>query len=93
VPDAEKPGKFVRTDFYYTASWQLVEERQDDNLASKDTVASTLKYQYVWGLRYIDAPICRDEDTSDGSGGRSRCLRPAWAAARNPMHTKHFRAP
>jgi RHS repeat-associated protein len=64
VPDPENQGKFVRTDFYYTASWQLVEERQDDNLASKDTVASTLKYQYVWGSRYIDAPICRDEDTS-----------------------------
>ncbi len=64
VPDPGNQGKFVRTDFYYTASWQLVEERQDDNLASKDTVASTLKYQYVWGLRYIDAPICRDEDTS-----------------------------
>jgi hypothetical protein len=39
VPDPENQGKFVRTDFYYTTSWQLVEERQDDNLASKDAVA------------------------------------------------------
>jgi RHS repeat-associated protein len=30
-------------------------------------VATTLKFQYVWDLRYIDAPVCRDEDkNSDG---------------------------
>jgi RHS repeat-associated protein len=68
-PDAAHSGKYVRTDYYYSLGWQVVEERRDDDLASKDTVASTLKYQYVWGIRYVDAPICRDEDKSDGSGG------------------------
>jgi hypothetical protein len=69
MPDAAHSGKYVRTDYYYSLGWQVVEERRDDDLASKDTVALTLKYQYVWGQRYIDAPICRDEDKGDGAGG------------------------
>ena len=61
-------GKYVRTDSYYTTSWQVIEERTDGNLDSKDTVATTLRYQYIWDIRYIDAPVCRDEDKSDGEG-------------------------
>ena len=68
-PDTAHQGKYVRTDSYYTTSWQVIEERTNGNLDSKDTVATTLRYQYVWDIRYIDAPVCRDEDKSDGEGG------------------------
>ena len=45
----------------YNTSWQVVEERKN---GSDDP-----SIQYVWDARYIDAPVCRDKDTSNGSGG------------------------
>jgi RHS repeat-associated protein len=48
---------------YYTPGWQLIEVRKDGK-----TDADVLK-QYVWGLRYIDAPILRDRETDAGSDG------------------------
>jgi RHS repeat-associated protein len=48
-------------DFYYNASWQVVEERRDG--------AATPYAQYVWDARYIDALVCRDRDTSNGAAG------------------------
>jgi RHS repeat-associated protein len=41
-------------EFYFTTSWQNVEERVDGAMVD----------QYVWGLRYIDELVCRD-DASD----------------------------
>jgi RHS repeat-associated protein len=71
------PETWDRTDYYYNASWQVLEERFTAGQASADTVATVAKYQYVWDLRYIDAPVLRDEDTdADGScidsGGSER---------------------
>jgi RHS repeat-associated protein len=40
-------------DFYFTANWQDIEE----------DVAGSLADQYVWGIRYIDELICRDDPT------------------------------
>ena len=65
VPDAN----WDRTDFYYTRSWQVVEECFADDVATanRDNVATAAKHQYVWSLRYIDACVLRDEDkNSDG---------------------------
>ena len=46
--------------FYYSAQWQVLEERID---ASEAAVC-----QYVWGRRYIDDLVLRDRDTtSDGT--------------------------
>jgi RHS repeat-associated protein len=58
-----------RTDYYYTLSWQVIEERLATNVATahKDDVATEPTYQYVWSLRYIDACILRDENTDPGS--------------------------
>jgi len=54
---------YDRTDFYYNQSWQVLEERKAPNLASlasaTSTVAGTPYAQYLWDLRYIDAPVCR----------------------------------
>ncbi len=44
-------------DFYYTDSWQTLEER----------VSGIVNRQYVWGLRYIDDLVLRDRTTGSGS--------------------------
>ncbi len=44
--------------YYYNAAWQVV---QVDKWTAGPT--KTLYAQYVWDLRYIDAPIFRDRDT------------------------------
>jgi len=61
-PDPEHEDKYIRTDFYYTTSWQIAQTREDDNLDDTETLATTRKYEYVWDIRYIDAPVCRDEN-------------------------------
>ena len=59
-----------RTDYYYTAQWQVIEERTK-TAADETTIADKVKYQYVWGLNYIDGPVVRhengngDDDTTD----------------------------
>jgi len=65
-----------RTD-YYSAGFQVLEERFAENQADPDTVASDPQYQYVWGMRYVHAPVLRDADTdADGDctddGGSER---------------------
>ena len=52
--------------FYYSKRWQVIETRStDDNEYEPETLNP--EYQYVWSLRYIDAPILRDENkNSDG---------------------------
>ncbi len=42
--------------FYYTSSWQVLEERVDSS--------TNPNRQFVWGLRYIDDLVLRDRDTS-----------------------------
>ncbi|MCX6996373.1 MAG: hypothetical protein NTV49_04650 [Kiritimatiellaeota bacterium] len=39
-------------DYYYNNSWQLLETRKNSNLYE----------QYVWSVRYLDAPVLRDRD-------------------------------
>lgn len=45
------------TDFYYSAAWQVLEER----------ISGNAKVQYVWSPVYVDALILRDRD-ADGNG-------------------------
>jgi hypothetical protein len=47
--------------YYYTARWQIVEERLGTTPDS-----ATANRRYVWGLRYIDDLILRDRDTTGG---------------------------
>ncbi|HUT91467.1 MAG TPA: RHS repeat-associated core domain-containing protein [Thermoguttaceae bacterium] len=48
----------VTYDYYYDASWQILEvHRSDYTYAPYE--------QYVWDIRYIDAPVLRDRDTAD----------------------------
>jgi RHS repeat-associated protein len=48
--------------FYYTAEWQVIEER----LGTSPDSANPNR-QFIWGLRYVDDCILRDRDT-DGNG-------------------------
>ncbi len=50
-----------RTDYYYSAGPRVIEERFAENQVDPDTVASDPRYQYVWGMRYVHAPVLRDE--------------------------------
>jgi RHS repeat-associated protein len=62
-----KGRKWDRVDYYYSCDWQVVEERELLNTASKTTVATVPKFQWVWGTRYIDEVVLRDEN-KDGDG-------------------------
>ncbi len=50
--------------FYYTDGWQLLETRLT---TSENDAPETLQpeYQYVWSVRYMDAPVLRDKNTDD----------------------------
>ena len=56
-----------RRDYYYSCAWQVVEERELLNTLSKTTVATVPKFQWVWGTRYIDEVILRDENKDGDS--------------------------
>jgi RHS repeat-associated protein len=66
-------GAWRRTDYHYNEAWQVVEERQADAQADPNAVAGTMRAQYVWDLRYIDAPVCRFRDTT-GDGNADETL-------------------
>jgi RHS repeat-associated protein len=56
---------------YYSANWQVLEERIDDDYINSAGV--NRRFQYTWGLRYIDDIVLRrldgtaDGDFTDGS--------------------------
>ena len=55
----EKTIGGTTTHFYYSSTWQVLEERVD--------TSSDPDRQFIWGLRYIDDLILRDRDTT-GNG-------------------------
>jgi RHS repeat-associated protein len=64
IPNGET--NWDRTDYYYNTSWQCLEERAQ-TVASDTAVATAVKVQYVWDIRYIDAPVLRWRDTGGAS--------------------------
>jgi len=48
--------------FYYNASWQVLETRETTGEDDAPDGAQP-QHQYVWSVRYIDAPVLRDENT------------------------------
>jgi RHS repeat-associated protein len=66
VPNGEN---WDRTDFYYNESWQVLEERKEsfESLElAHGTVAVNAYAQYLWDIRYIDAPVLRWHDSDGG---------------------------
>lgn len=57
----ESPYGGTTSNLYYSADWQVIEERQ----------GSTATKQYVWGLGYLDDLLLRDDNSSGGSYGVS----------------------
>ena len=60
-------GNWHRTDYYYNAAWQVLEERLATAQANEDPPATAIKCQYVWDIRYIDAPVLRWRDDNNDS--------------------------
>jgi RHS repeat-associated protein len=69
-----------RTDYYYNTSWQVLEECFYDGENPETTVATDVTCQYVWDPRYIDAPVCRDEDVDDDDD----CTETDWDTGDDP---------
>ena len=79
------------TEFYYNASWQVVETRCDwmvEDTGSEWPVSTEPESQFVWSLRYMDAPVLRDRSAdhndgtvSDSATGRAGSSR-SWTAPR-----------
>ena len=45
----------VAYDYYYNTAWQVLEKRYDA-FGSASAAATDVRTQYVWDIRYIDAP-------------------------------------
>jgi hypothetical protein len=63
----EIQDKWKRTDYYYNESWQVLEERFGLEQTDKDDVATAVKVQWLWDMRYIDAPVLRWRDADGNS--------------------------
>jgi RHS repeat-associated protein len=61
--DYTQPAGRQRTDLYYSADWQVLEER----VGTVGAVATAVYAQYVWSPVYVDALVERDRD-ADGNG-------------------------
>jgi RHS repeat-associated protein len=64
----DRIGKFVPsedpTELYYSAAWQVVEERQGG------TATADVSHQYVWSPVYVDAMVLRDDYQGGTRTGR-----------------------
>jgi hypothetical protein len=64
-------GTWMAKEYYYNASWQLLETRADPSGGSPfQLLATSPEEQYVWSLRYIDSPVLRDRnaDANNSTG-------------------------
>jgi RHS repeat-associated protein/uncharacterized delta-60 repeat protein len=48
--------------FFYSSSWQVLEERDVKTTGATPTMPVGAKYSYVWSPVYVDAMIARDEE-------------------------------
>jgi hypothetical protein len=62
---SDVPNGGSTKDLYYTANWQLIEER----------ISGTTRMSYVWSPVYIDSMVSRDRDT-DNNGSLEERLYP-----------------
>src|SRR4030042_3815330 len=79
---------YDRTDLHYNERWQVLEERTEnfaslgeyppDASGARGTLAEDVKVQYVWDIRYIDAPVLRwrnaDGNSETGDYGLEETL-------------------
>jgi RHS repeat-associated protein len=66
---------YDRTDYYYNEGWQCLEERTGSHASlgeyppnasgARGTVATAVKVQWLWDIRYIDAPVLRWRDADN----------------------------
>jgi YD repeat-containing protein len=76
VAAAAAAAPATTTDLYYSAQWQVIEERQGG------TAAADVSRQYVWSLAYVDALVLRDDYQNGAPAGRLYALQDAnWDTA------------
>jgi hypothetical protein len=77
--DEQQNVTYDRTDYLYNESWQVLEERTgtfeslEGEGRARGTPAETLAVQWLWDIRYVDAPVLRwrdaDADPQTGDFG------------------------
>jgi len=60
--DPDGIDKYVH--YFYNRDWQLLETRETTSESAEPEDLQP-KHQHIWSLRYIDAPILRDENTDE----------------------------
>ena len=58
-----------RRHYYYSDTWQVLEERLETSDGSGGFDTAIVDRQYVWGLRYVDDLLSRDRNTDGASTG------------------------
>ena len=58
-----------RRHYYYSDTWQVLEERLETSDGSGGFDTAIVDRQYVWGLRYVDDLLSRDRNTDGTSTG------------------------
>jgi len=91
-PDPNHSEKYIHTDFYYTSAWQIAQTRENDNLSDKETLATARKYEYIWDIRYIDAPVCRDENNGKRGHAAFWLTRGLWGECLSAIMPRTARA-
>jgi len=77
--DGQQNVTYDRTDYSYNESWQVIEERtgtfesREGEGGARVTPAETPAVQWLWDIRYVDAPVLRwrdaDADPETGDFG------------------------
>ncbi len=69
--------RWDRTDYFYNEAWQCLEERNqlfEGYGGANCMIAAGVYTEYLWDIRYIDAPVCRWRGTQEGGQGLDECL-------------------
>ncbi len=69
--------RWDRTDYFYNEAWQCLEERNqlfEGYGGANCMIAAGVYTEYLWDIRYIDAPVCRWRSVQGGGQGLDECL-------------------
>ena len=70
IKDVYDEGSLAsRRHYYYSDTWQVLEERLETSDGSGGFDTAIVDRQYVWGLRYVDDLLSRDRNTDGTSTG------------------------
>ena len=73
-PDGDLNQKRI---MYYSANWQLLEERIDDDALAQEPEVNR-HMQYIWGKRYIDDIVLRRQNSDFGNDDPDITYEDTW---------------